>query len=193
MAFQVDPSDGPDITQLLLSWSGGDRDALDQVATVVYGELRRLAHDRLRGERPDHTLNTTGLVREAYLRLVEVERVAWNDRNHFLSMASRIMRRVLVDHARKRNAAKRGEDGAVTLRDGHLLVTSEQAATVLELDEAVRRLEEEHPRPARAVELHYFGRLTQEEAAGVLGVSRPTVTRDLRFPLAWLARDWRDA
>jgi len=189
----VDPSDGPDIMQLLLSWSGGDRDALDRVATVVYDELKRLAHERLRGERADHTLNTTGLVHEAYLRLADVERVGWNDRNHFLSMASRVMRRVLVDHARKRNAAKRGGNGAVTLEEEHLLVTAEQAATVLELDEAIGRLEAEHARPARAVELHYFGGLTQEEVAEVLGVSRPTVTRDLRFAVAWLAQEWEDS
>lgn len=193
MASHADSPDGPDITQLLLSWSGGDRDAFDRVAAAVYAELKRLAHERLRGERAGHTLNTTGLVHEAYLRLVDVERVAWNDRNHFLSMASRMMRRVLVDHARMRNAAKRGGDGAVTLEDEHLLVSAEQAATVLELDEAIARLEEEHARPAQAVELHYFGGLTHEEVAEVLGVSRPTVTRDLRFAVAWLSQVWEDA
>jgi RNA polymerase sigma factor (TIGR02999 family) len=193
MTSQIPRSDDPDITQLLSSWSGGDRDALDQVATAVYDELKRLAHDRLRGERPDHTLNTTGLVHEAYVRLVDVERVEWTDRNHFLSMASRMMRRVLVDQARRRNAAKRGGDGAVTLEDEHLLVTTEQAGTVLELDEAIRRLEEEHPRPAKALELHYFGGLTQQEVGEVLEVSQPTVARDLRFAVAWLARAWGDS
>jgi len=98
-----------------------------------------------------------------------------------------------VDHARKRNAAKRGGDGAVTLEDAHLLVTAEQATTVLELDEAIARFEQEHARPAQALELHYFGGLTQEEVAGVLGVSRPTVTRDLHFAEAWLAQEWEDA
>jgi RNA polymerase sigma factor (TIGR02999 family) len=190
MASHVASSDESDITKLLRSWSGGDRAALDQVAAVVYDELKRLAHDRLRGERPDHTLNTTGLVHEAYVRLVDVERVEWTDRNHFLSMASRMMRRVLVDHARRRNAAKRGGGGAVTLEDVHLLVTAELADTVLELDEAIRRLEEEHARPAKAVELHYFGGLTQHEVGEVLEVSQPTVARDLRFAVAWLARAW---
>ncbi len=190
MASQVTPPNDPDITQLLLSWSGGDRSAFDKIATVVYGELKRLAHDRLRGERPDHTLNTTGLVHEAYVRLVDVERMEWSDRSHFLSVASRMMRRILVDHARRRNARKRGGAGAVTLEEEHLLVTTEQAATVLELDEAIGRLEEEHPRPARAVELHYFGGLTQHEVSEVLEVSQPTVARDLRFAVAWLARAW---
>jgi len=193
MASQVTPPDDPDITQLLLSWSGGDRSAFDKIATVVYGELKRLAHDRLRGERPDHTLNTTGLVHEAYVRLVDVERMEWSDRSHFLSVASRMMRRILVDHARRRNARKRGGHGAVTLEEEHLLVTTEQAATVLELDEAIGRLEEEHPRPARAVELHYFGGLTQHEVGEVLEVSQPTVARDLRFAVAWLARAWGGA
>jgi RNA polymerase sigma factor (TIGR02999 family) len=181
------------VTQLLLSWSGGDREAFDQVATLVYDELKRLARNRLKGERADHTLNTTGLVHEAYLRLVDVQRVEWNDRNHFLSMASRMMRRVLVDHARRRNAEKRGGGGDVTLDENRLLVTAEQAQTVLELDQAIGRLEEEHPRPARVVELRYFGGLTQEEVGEVLGVSRTTVARDLRFALAWLAREWAAA
>ncbi len=193
MVSQVTPPDDPDITQLLLSWSGGDRSAFDKIATVVYGELKRLAHDRLRGERQDHTLNTTGLVHEAYVRLVDVERMEWSDRSHFLSVASRMMRRILVDHARRRNARKRGGHGAVTLEEEHLLVTTEQAATILELDEAIGRLEEEHPRPARAVELHYFGGLTQHEVGEVLEVSQPTVARDLRFAVAWLARAWGGA
>jgi len=132
-------------------------------------------------------------VHEAYVRLVDVERMEWSDRSHFLSVASRMMRRILVDHARRRNARKRGGHGAVTLEEEHLLVTTEQAATVLELDEAIGRLEEEHPRPARAVELHYFGGLTQHEVGEVLEVSQPTVARDLRFAVAWLARAWGGA
>lgn len=190
MASRATPSEGPDITQLLVSWSGGDRSAFDEVATAVYDELKRLASERLRGERPDHTLSTTALVHEAYVRLIDVERVEWNDRNHFLSMASRMMRRILVDHARRRNAAKRGGDRAVTLEDEHLLVTAEQADTVLELDEAIRGLEEEYPRPARAVELHYFGGLTQREVAEVMDASQSTVARDLNFAVAWLAQEW---
>lgn len=190
MESQAARSDESDITRLLRSWSDGDRGALDQVTAAVYDELKRLAHDRLRGERPGHTLSTTGLVHEAYIRLVNVERVEWTDRNHFLSMASRMMRRVLVDHARRRNAAKRGGGGAITLEDEHLLVTAEQADTVLQLNEVIGRLEAEHPRPAQAVELHYFGGLTQREAGEVLDVSQPTVARDLRFAVAWFAREW---
>lgn len=190
MAPDASPSQPLDVTQLLRRWSGGDRRALDRVTSLVYEELKRLAHGRLRGERPDHTLNTTGLVHEAYVRLVGVQQLEWNDRNHFLSVASRMMRRVLVDHARRRKAAKRDGGAEVTLQEGRLLVTAAQADTVLELDEAIGRLEEEHPRPARAVELHYFGGLPQKDVGEVLGVSQPTVARDLRFALAWLGREW---
>jgi len=185
------PSASRDVTQLLLSWSGGDHRAVGQISSLVYEELKRLAHGRLRGERPDHTLNTTGLVHEAYIRLVDVERVDWKDRNHFLSMASRTMRRILVDHARRRNSGKRGGGRDVTLREEHLLVTAGQAATLLELDEAIARLKEVHPRPAQVVVLYYFGGLAQKEVGEVLDVSQPTVARDLRFALAWIGREWK--
>jgi RNA polymerase sigma factor (TIGR02999 family) len=183
-----------DASQLLRRWTEGDPRALDQVTSVVYHELKRLAQVRLQEERTGHTLNTTGLVHEAYLRLVDIEQVEWRDQNHFLSMASRVMRRVLVDHARARNADKRGGGARdVTLREEHLVVTAEQADTVLALDEAVSRLEAAHPRPGRVVELYYFGGLLQEEVAEVLGVSQPTVHRDLQFAVAWLEREWRDS
>jgi RNA polymerase sigma factor (TIGR02999 family) len=178
------------VTGLLRRWNSGDRHAFDEATSLVYDELKRLAHSRLRDERPGHTLNTTGLVHEAYLRLADIQRAEWNDRNHFLSMASRIMRRILVDHARRRNAAKRGGGSDVTLEEHHLLVTAEKADRVLELDRAVHLLEEAHPRPGRVVELYYFGGLPQVEVAEVLGVSQPTVARDLRFALAWLGREW---
>jgi len=177
-----------DVTGLLRRQNRGDRRAFDQATSLVYDELKRLAHGRLRGERPDHTLNTTGLVHEAYLKLADIQRVQWRDRNHFLSMASRVMRRILVDHACRRNAAKR-RGTEVTLEE-HLLVTAEAADRVLELDRALERLEERHARPARAVELYYFGGLPQIEVAEVLGVSQATVARDLRFALAWLGRNW---
>lgn len=176
---------------MLRRWHGGDRRALDRATALVYDELKRLARVRLRGEQPGHTLNTTGLVHEAYLKLANIQRMEWVDRNHFLSMASRVMRRILVDHACRRNAAKRGGGREVTLAEEHLLVTSEQAEQVLELDQAIRRLEEVHPRPAKAVELYYFGGLPQTEVSEVLGVSQPTVARDLRFALAWLGRELR--
>lgn len=179
-----------EVTRLLEAYRGGDREAFDRLVPLVYDDLRRIARAHLRRSGSGQTLNTTGLVHEAYVRLVEVERVEWNDRNHFLSVASRMMRRVLVDHARRRKAAKRGGGGEVTLEEERLLVTAAQADTVLELDEAIGRLEEDHPRPARAVELHYFGGLPQSDVGEVLGVSQPTVARDLRFALAWLGREW---
>ncbi len=190
MVTQPTPPARAAVAELLQRWNDGDRRALDQITPLVYDELKRLAHDRLRKERYGHTLNTTGLVHEAYMRLADIERVEWNDRNHFFSMASRVMRRVLVDHARRRNASKREGGRNVTLDEEQLLVTAEQADTVLELDEAIHRLEDAHPRPAKVVELHYFGGLRQSEVGEVLAVSQPTVARDLRFALAWLGREW---
>jgi RNA polymerase sigma factor (TIGR02999 family) len=178
------------LTRLLARWHDGDSRAFDEITTLIYDELKRLAHARLRQERAGHTLETTGLAHEAWLKLVDARNVKWNDRNHFLSIASRTMRRILVEHARRRNAHKRGGSVAVTLEDEHLLVTGEQADVVLELDGALQRLEELHPRPARAIELHYYGGLSQQETAEVLGISQPTVARDLRFAIAWLGREW---
>lgn len=180
-----------DVTQMLLRWSDGDQQALDRLLPLVYDQLKRLAHARLRGEREGHTLNTTGLVHEAYLRLVDIERVEWTDRAHFLAMASRQMRRVLIDYARRRRAQKRGGDLERAAFDEEGLIPDDYADTLLELDDALQRFEQEHPRAARAVELHYFGGLTLEEAGVVLGISAPTVMRDLRFAQAWLARIWK--
>jgi RNA polymerase sigma factor (TIGR02999 family) len=182
--------DPAEVTRLLHAWSGGDAAARDRLAAAVYDELRRLARVHLRGERADHTLGTGGLVHEAYLRLLDVERVDWQGRAHFLAMASRTMRRVLVDWAKARNAQKRGAGAAhVELDEGRLL-SDEDAATVLDLDDALARLEAVAPRPARALEARYFGGLTNEEAAAALAVSVATVERDLRFARAWLAREW---
>jgi len=117
--------------------------------------------------------------------------VSWNDRNHFLSMASRVMRRILIDHARRRYAQKRGGESGIEGDDEPLLLSAVQATTVLELDQAIEHLEAVHPRPAQVLELHYFGGLSQQEVAVILGISQPTVARDLRFALAWLAREWQ--
>ena len=180
----------PDVTGLLHAWSGGDPAALDRLLPVVYDELRRMAQNRLRGERADHTLGTTGLVHEAYLRLVDVQQVQWNDRAHFLAMASRTMRRVLVDYAKARNAQKRG-GGAEHMSLDEQFLSDEDAETVLDLDDALTRLEGLAPRPAQALECRYFGGLTNDEAATALNVSVATVERDLRFARAWLAREWK--
>lgn len=178
-----------DVTQLLHRWRGGDEAALSRLLPVLYDELRRAARAHLRRERDDHTLGTSGLVHEAYLRLLGVDGIDWQDRAHFLAMASRTMRRVLVDWAKARNAAKRGGGAAHVPLDEGLLSDSE-AETVLDLDDALSRLRESAPRQARAAEMRYFGGLSNAEAAAALDVSVATVERDLRFARAWLAHAW---
>ena len=179
-----------DVTQMLLRWSDGDQEALDQLLPVLYQELKEMAHARLRGERRGHTLNTTGLVHEAFIRLVDVNSVKWNDRSHFLAMASRTMRRVLIDHARDRKRQKRGGGAVKEELNEEFFMSENQAEKLLDLDDALQRLHVRHPRQSRAMELRYFGGLTLEESAEVLDVSAPTVMRDLRFAEAWLAREW---
>ena len=178
-----------DVTALLLRWSGGDEQARDALLPLVYDELRRLARYRLRSERDDHTLNTTALVHEAFLRLVDGRRVQWNDRAHFLAIASRTMRRILIDYANRRRTAKRGGGAVHASFDEARLVPDDRVEALLELDDALSRLEAEHPRPGQAIAHCYFGGLTNEEAAAVLGVSRATIERDLRFARAWLASE----
>lgn len=179
-----------DVTHMLLRWGEGDEQALDRLLPVLYDELRRLAHARLRGERAGHTLGTTGLVHEAYLRLVDVDQVQWKDRAHFLAMASRTMRRVLTDYARSRKAQKRGGGAPEETLHEERLMPEADAMRLLEMDDALQRLEAAFPRKGKAMELRYFGGLTLEETAEVLGVSPPTVMRDVRFAEAWLARAW---
>ncbi len=179
-----------DITRLLVNWSGGEREALDRLLPLVYSQLRQMAHARLREERIDHTLNTTALVHEAYIKLVNINEVQWQDRAHFLAMASRLMRRILVDYWRKKKAHKRGGDHQRMSLDEDLIIPTGDPDTVLDLDDALSRLEKLNPRQAEAVEHRYFGGLSAEESAQVLGVSRATVERDLRAARAWLAREW---
>jgi RNA polymerase sigma factor (TIGR02999 family) len=181
-----------DLTGYLHRWRAGDRDALDALLPRVYDHLRVLARQRLRGEHPGQTLDTTALVHEAYLRLASSGGAEWQDRAHFFAVASRAMRRILIDRAKERRAAKRG-GGAVAvpldlaqIRD----VAADEADPdlLLALDAALERLEAEAPRQARAVELRFFGGLTLEEVGETLGISAPTAMRDLRFAQAWLAR-----
>ena len=178
----------PDLTQMLLRWSDGDQDVLDRLFPLVYEELRKLAHARMRQERPDHTLNTTALVHEAYLKLVDLDQVEWQDRAHFFALASRMMRHLLVNYAQQRRAQKRGGDQQRVELDEERLLPDAAVERFLALDEALKGLAAVHPRPAQAIEQSYFGGLTNEEAAAVLGVSRATVERDLRLGRAWLAR-----
>ena len=186
------PAASDDVTTLLRAWTDGDGEAPARLTALLYDELRRLAHAHLRHERPDHTLGTVGLVHEAYLRLLDVERVRWQDRAHFLAMASRTMRRVLVDYAHRRNAAKRGGGAHAEVLDEERLVPDAQLDAVIELDDALSRLEALHARAAGALAHHYFGGLTNEQSAESLGVSVATVERDLRFARAWLAREWKE-
>ena len=174
------------ITQLLIEWNEGRREALEDLLPLVYGELRRLAARRLRNERGDHTLQPTALVHEAYVRLVDQRRVRWQNRAHFYGIAAQIMRRILVDHARAQRTDKRGAGWQrVTLVDGKTPTLSADIE-VLALDEALRRLAAFDPQQERIVELRYFGGLTIDEAAEVIGISTATVKREWAIAKAWL-------
>ncbi len=181
---------GSDVTRLLRKVNADDRAALDALVPLVYEQLRRLAHHRLRSERSEHTLNTTALVHEAYVGLVDADHAPRQDRAHFLAAASLAMRHVLVDHARARNAKKRGGEWVqVELDPGALPLTEKYSEVVEELDGALERLAELSPRKAKLLEQRYFGGLKLEECAEALGVSLATVKNDLRLGRAWLARE----
>ncbi len=176
------------VTQLLLAWGGGDQAALDELMPLVYEELRRLAHQCIRRERPGHTLQTSALLNEAYLRLVDQKNIHWQDRAHFFGIAARLMRQVLVDYARKRGYAKRGGDAHRVPLDEAMIVSEERAADVVALDDALKSLAEIDPRQSQIVELRFFGGLSIEETAEVLAVSPGTVMRDWTLAKAWLRR-----
>jgi RNA polymerase sigma-70 factor, ECF subfamily len=178
------------LTLLLRDWRGGDRTALDELMPIVYAELHKLAAGYLRGERVGHTFRPTDLVSEAYLRLADGGQPEWTDRVHFFAIAARTMRQILVDHARKRNAAKRG-DGARPVTLDEAIVAPDRPEDLLALDAAMVALEAFDARKANAVELHYFGGLTHEEVAEALGVHVNTVARDLRLAEAWIQRHMR--
>lgn len=175
-----------EITELLTAWQGGDESARDRLVPLVYGELRRLARRYLNGERRDHTLQTTALIHEAYLRLAGQDRVQWQNRSHFFGVAAELMRRILVDHARSIRAVKRGGNWLRVPFEEAAVVSPEKAAEVLAVDEALRRLEALDPRKSRVVELRFFGGLTVEETAEALGLSAATVARDWEAARAWL-------
>ena len=180
--------DHGDVTRLLEEWTKGDRDALNRLMPLVYGELRRMSSHYLRGERENHTLQSAALVHEAYLRLVGRQNVHWKNRAHFLGVAAQVIRSILVDHARARAAAKRGA-GAVTLTVNALsAVTRQPEVDVIELDTALNRLAHLDPQQSRIVELRFFAGLTNEETAEVLGVSASTVKRDWTHARAWIYR-----
>ena len=182
----MEPSTTPNITQLLVAWNQGDQDALAQLTPLVYQELRRLAHGYMAGERHGHVLQTTALVNEAFVRLVDWKQVEWQNRAHFFGVSATLMRYILVQFARERQAAKRGGQVVqVSLSEAANLATRHNPDLVA-LDDALTELEKLDPRQARTVELRFFGGLSLEEAAEVLRVSVSTVRRDWRMALAWL-------
>src|SRR5450759_677449 len=182
-----EPAEG-DISTLLRAWSGGDQGALERLTPIVYDELRRLARRYMKHERPGHSLQTAALVNEAYLRLVDYERMQWQNRAHFFAVSAQLMRRILVEHARRHNQ-KRGGDVRHVLLDEAAVMTGKRPADLVALDDAMNALERFDPRKVRVVEMRFFGGLSLEETAAVLQVSAVTVRRDLRTAKAWLHRE----
>jgi len=181
--------DERDVTGLLLAWREGDEQALDTLMPLVYGELRRLAHRHLRGWVSDHGLQTTALVNEAYLRLVGSSQVSWQNRAHFFALSARLMRRVLVDAVRAQHSQKRGGRAPHVPLDGSEPAPALTRRDLIALDEALTALAKLDPRKAKIVELRYFGGLTSEESAEVLGVSPVTIEREWRVAKLWLVRE----
>lgn len=177
------------ITQLLIEWSDGDRMALDKLTPLVYNELRHQAARYLRRERPGHSLQTTALINEAYLRLIDARDVHWQSRAHFFAIAANLMRRVLVEHARRRDADKRGGSQVRVQLDEKLAVADASDLDLLAIDEALDRLAAIDPQQARIVELRFFSGLSVEETAAAIGVSPKTVKRDWSVARAWLGRE----
>lgn len=175
-----------EVTQLLVAWGNGDQAALDQLMPLVYSELHRLAHRHIKKERPGHTLQTSALLNEAFLRLVDQRDVQWQGRAHFFSIAAQMMRRILVDYARSRRFAKRGGDAQQVSFDEELMVSRQLSADVLQLHDALNELATIDERKSKIVELKFFGGLSIEETAEVLGVSPGTVMRDWTLAKAWL-------
>ncbi len=176
------------VTRLLQQWSSGDKEALDELMPLVYQQLRKLASRCLRDERPDHTLRATALVNEAYLRLVDAK-VEWQDRVHFFAIAARLLRRILVDHAKAHRSQKRGGGADKIPLDEAIVVAPGASEELLELDDALKRLADQDQRKSELIELLFFGGLTYDEAAAALGVSPATVHRELVMAKAWLHRE----
>jgi RNA polymerase sigma factor (TIGR02999 family) len=180
---------GSDVTHLLLAWRQGDSEALERLLPLVYEELHRLAHRRIRAERPVQLLQTTSLVHEAYVRLVDGARVPWNGRVHFFAICARLMRRILIDRARMRLSEKHGGEAPHIPFEEWLCAQPAKDTELLALDEALRRLAADDPRRSEVVELRYFGGLTVEETAAVLGISPETVKRDWKVARLWLRHE----
>jgi len=177
-----------EVTQLLLAWSEGDKEAFDRLAPLVYDELRRLAQSYMRRERANQTLQTTALIHEAYLRLIDASRVQWQNRAHFFGVAARLMRQVLVAFARERGYQKRGGGAQQVSLDETMVIDEGQDEDLVALDEALSALAQFDARKAQVVEMRFFGGLTEDEIAAALGVSPETVRRDWRLARSWLRR-----
>jgi RNA polymerase sigma-70 factor, ECF subfamily len=177
------------ITRLLLDWGKGNKAALDKLMPVVYDELRRLARHYMCGQRPGHTLQTTALVNEAYLKLIDSSRVQWQNRAHFFAISAQLMRRILVDFARSKNSLKRGGEFQQVDLNESLAIPIEQETDLVALDEALKKLADMNARQSQIVELRYFGGLSEEEIAETLGISSRTVRRDWSLARAWLYRE----
>jgi RNA polymerase sigma factor (TIGR02999 family) len=186
-------TDSSNVTQMLVDLRGGNRALVDELYPLIYDELRRIAHRILSGERKGHTLSTTALVHEAYFKLVDQHRVEWQDRAHFCAVAAQAMRRILVDYARRRNAKKRGGKAVHLQLDENAIAIDQQAGLLISLDAALDRLKRLNMRLSQVVDLRFFGGLTEEEMAEVLGVSSRTVRRDWVKARAWLYRELKAA
>jgi RNA polymerase sigma factor (TIGR02999 family) len=183
-----DPS-ADDVTMLLQAWNAGDEQVLDRLTALVYADLHRAAHRYMAGERSSHTLQTTALIHEVYLRLVDVKRIHWQDRSHFLAICARLMRRILIDWANKHNAQKHGGKAPHLPLDEALTVSSQPHPDLLKVDDALNRLAKVDQRKSQVVELRFFGGLSVEETAEVLQVSGETVMRDWKLAKVWLLRE----
>jgi len=179
------------ITQLLLAWSDGDQAALEKLTPLVYAELHRLAKGYMFGERPGHTLQTTALINEAYLRLIDWKNVRWQSRAHFFGVAAQVMRRILVDFARSRHYTKRGGKAQQVSLDKAITIHEDRSAELIALDDALESLAKIDPRKSQVVELRFFGGLSAEETAEALKVSQRTVEREWNLARAWLYRELR--
>ena len=187
------PAGPQEVTQLLANWSHGDHAALEKLTPLVYEELRRLAHHYMEGQRPDHTLQTTALVNEAYLRLADQTRPNFTNRSHFFAVAAQAMRQILVNHAKASQSQKRGGGACKVELDEAALISPEQTTEILDLNEALERLGTLDSRKAQVVELRFFGGLNHDEIAEVMKVSPVTVRRDWVFAKAWLHNELHNA
>jgi len=178
-----------EITQLLVAWSEGDQSALEQLVSVIHSELHRLAHHYMRHERPGHVLQTSALVNEAYIRLIDWKNVRWQNRAHFFGVAAQLMRRILVDFARQKNYLKRGGDALQVSLNEAAALAIERSEDLIALDDALTALGQLDERKAQVVEMRFFGGLSVEEVAQVLDVSKETVMRDWRLAKVWLLRE----